>query len=66
MSTIHHIARASAETGATAPAYRVDLRAGAHGLVADEESVGVRQGRSRRIPPSHGNSSSKSQAATAG
>jgi putative redox protein len=33
---LHHIAHAVGSTGSTTPAYRVDIRAGAHRLVADE------------------------------
>ena len=36
MSTVRHLAHATASTGSTVPAYRVDIRAGAHTLVADE------------------------------
>ena len=36
MSTVRHFAHATASTGSAAPAYRVDIRAGAHTLVADE------------------------------
>jgi hypothetical protein len=36
MKTVRHIGRAVASTGSAAPAYRVDLHAGAHELVADE------------------------------
>jgi putative redox protein len=34
--TVRHVAHAVASTGSTAPAYRVDIRVGAHRLVADE------------------------------
>jgi len=34
--TITHVARAVGSTGSTAPAYRVDVRVGAHQVVADE------------------------------
>ena len=36
MTTVRHIARAVGSTGSAASAYRVDLRAGPHELVADE------------------------------
>ena len=36
MSMVRHLAHATASTGSTVPAYRVDIRAGAHALVADE------------------------------
>jgi putative redox protein len=36
VTTIHHLAHAVGSTGSTAPAYRVDLRVGAHQFVADE------------------------------
>ena len=36
MSTVRHVARAVGRTGAAAPAYRVDIEAGGHRLVADE------------------------------
>jgi putative redox protein len=36
VNTAHHLAHAVAATGSTKPAYRVDLSAGAHQLVADE------------------------------
>jgi putative redox protein len=36
MTTVRHIGRAVGSTGSAAPAYRVDLRAGRHELVADE------------------------------
>ena len=36
MSTVRHLAHATASTGSAMPAYRVDLRAGAHALIADE------------------------------
>src|SRR6266566_4239116 len=39
MTTVRHIGRAVGSTGSTAPAYRVDLRAGAHELVADEPAA---------------------------
>jgi putative redox protein len=39
MSTVRHVARAVASTGSTTPAYRVDVRAGAHQLVADEPAA---------------------------
>jgi putative redox protein len=34
--TVRHVARAVASTGSAAPPYRVDVRVGAHQLVADE------------------------------
>jgi putative redox protein len=36
VTTVRHIAHAVASTGSAAPAFRVDLRVGAHELVADE------------------------------
>ncbi|MDX6233171.1 MAG: putative redox protein [Nocardioidaceae bacterium] len=39
MTTTHHVARAIAATGSTKPAYRVELRSGAHHLVADEPTA---------------------------
>jgi putative redox protein len=39
MTTTRHVARAAAVTSSTAPAYRVELRAGAHRLVADEPAA---------------------------
>jgi putative redox protein len=39
MKTVRHIGRAVASTSSAAPAYRVDLRAGAHELVADEPAT---------------------------
>ena len=39
MTTTRHVARAIAVTAATAPKWRVELRAGAHHLVADEPAV---------------------------
>jgi putative redox protein len=39
MTTVRHIGRAVGSTGSTAPAYRVDLRAGGHELVADEPAA---------------------------
>ncbi len=36
MTTVRHLARAVGSTGSTVPKYRVDLRVGAHQLVADE------------------------------
>jgi putative redox protein len=39
MTTVRHIGRAKASTGSTEPAFRVDLRAGAHELVADEPAT---------------------------
>src|SRR5437763_16278073 len=40
MPTVRHIARVVGSTGSAQPAYRVDLRAGAHQLVADEPAGG--------------------------
>ena len=40
MTTVRHVARVVGSTGSTQPAYRVDLRAGAHQLVADEPADG--------------------------
>jgi putative redox protein len=39
MTTVRHIAHAVGSTGSATPAYRVDLRAGAHELVADEPAA---------------------------
>jgi putative redox protein len=39
MSTVRHVAHAVASTGSTTPAYRVDVRAGTHQLVADEPAA---------------------------
>jgi putative redox protein len=39
MSTVRHVAQAVASTGSTTPAYRVDIRAGTHRLVADEPAA---------------------------
>jgi putative redox protein len=39
VSTVRHVARAVGRTGAAAPAYRVDIEAGGHRLVADEPVV---------------------------
>ena len=39
MTAVHHVAHALASTGSTKPAYRVDLRVGAHQLVADEPAA---------------------------
>jgi putative redox protein len=36
MTTVRHVARAAGSTSSSAPAYRVDVRVGAHQLVADE------------------------------
>jgi putative redox protein len=36
MTTVRHLARAVGSTGSAVPAYRVDIRVGAHQLVADE------------------------------
>ncbi len=36
MTTVHHLARAVGSTGSAVPAYRVDVRAGPHQLLADE------------------------------
>jgi putative redox protein len=41
VTIVHHLAHAVGSTGSAVPAYRVDLRVGAHRLVADEPtSVG--------------------------
>ena len=40
MTTVRHVAHAVASTGSTTPAFRVDLRAGVHQLVADEPATG--------------------------
>lgn len=39
MTTVHHIARAVGTTGTTTPAYRVEIRVGAHQLTADEPAT---------------------------
>ncbi|HEX2381525.1 MAG TPA: OsmC family protein [Acidimicrobiales bacterium] len=39
MTTTRHVAHASAATGATDPQWRVDVRTGAHQLVADEPAA---------------------------
>ena len=39
MTTVHHVARAVGSTGSTTPAYRVDVRVGAHQLTADEPAT---------------------------
>jgi putative redox protein len=39
MTTVHHLARAVGSTGSATPAYRVDLRVGAHQLTADEPAA---------------------------
>jgi putative redox protein len=36
VTTVRHVARAVGSTSSSAPAYRVDVRVGAHQLVADE------------------------------
>jgi putative redox protein len=36
MRTVRHLARAVGSTGSTTPAYRVDVRVGAHQVVSDE------------------------------
>jgi putative redox protein len=36
MTAVRHFARAVGSTGSSAPAYRVDVRVGAHQLIADE------------------------------
>ncbi len=36
MTTVRHLAHAEGSTGSGVPAYRVDIRVGAHQLVADE------------------------------
>lgn len=40
MTTVRHVARAVGSTGATAPAYRVDIKAGQHDVIADEPAAG--------------------------
>jgi putative redox protein len=40
MTAVHHVGHAAASTGSGVPAYRVDLRAGSHQLIADEPSAG--------------------------
>jgi putative redox protein len=40
VTTVRHIAHAVGTTGATTPAYRVDIRVGRHELVADEPAAG--------------------------
>jgi putative redox protein len=40
MTAARHVARAVGVTTSSAPAYRVELRAGAHQLVADEPAAG--------------------------
>jgi putative redox protein len=39
VTTVRHVAHAVGSTGSTAPAFRVDLRVGAHQLVADEPAA---------------------------
>jgi putative redox protein len=39
VTTVRHVARAVGSTGSTVPAFRVDLRIGAHELVADEAAA---------------------------
>ena len=39
MKTVRHVARAVGSTGSTTPAYRVDVRVGAHQLTADEPAA---------------------------
>lgn len=39
MTTVRHVARADGSTAAAQPAYRVDIRADGHALVADEPAV---------------------------
>jgi putative redox protein len=39
MTTVRHVAKAVGSTGSTVPAYRVDIRVGAHEVVADEPAV---------------------------
>jgi putative redox protein len=39
MTTVRHIGRAVGSTASTAPAFRVDVRAGEHDLVADEPAT---------------------------
>jgi len=40
MTTVRHVARAVGSTSTATPAYRVDIRVGAHDLTADEPSAG--------------------------
>ena len=40
MTVVRHVARVVGVTSATSPAYRVELRAGAHHLIADEPTAG--------------------------
>lgn len=40
MTTVRHIAHAVGTTGATTPAYRVNIRVGQHELLADEPAAG--------------------------
>jgi putative redox protein len=39
VTTVRHVAHAAGSTGSSAPAFRVDLRAGTHQLVADEPAA---------------------------
>ena len=39
MTTVRHVARAIGSTGATTPAYRVDIRVGPHEVTADEPAA---------------------------
>ena len=39
MTTVRHVARAVGTTGASTPAYRVDIRAGRHEVIADEPTA---------------------------
>jgi putative redox protein len=39
MTTVRHVARAVGSTGAAAPAYRVNIRAGRHEVTADEPAA---------------------------
>lgn len=39
MTTVRHVARAVGTTGASTPAYRVDIRSGRHEVIADEPTV---------------------------
>ena len=39
MTTVRHVAHAVGSTGAMTPAYRVDIRAGRHELIADEPAA---------------------------
>jgi putative redox protein len=39
VTTVRHVAHAVGSTGSSAPRYRVDVRAGAHQLIADEPAA---------------------------